>query len=128
MRNISELIKFSIVGASNTAVDLIVFFSLWFVGVPSLSAQVLSYSAGMINSFFWNRSWTFQAKGRVEAGEVLRFLIVNIAGLSISAALLSISSGQPLFISKMIATFAGMAVTFIGSRFWVFRSNRRKSI
>ncbi|OXS77413.1 GtrA family protein [Domibacillus enclensis] len=128
MRNISELIKFSIVGASNTAVDLIVFFSLWFVGTPSLSAQVLSYSAGMINSFFWNRSWTFQAKGRVEAGEVLRFLSVNIAGLSISTALLTILSGQPLFISKMIATLAGMAVTFIGSRFWVFRSNRRKSI
>ncbi|WP_046174245.1 GtrA family protein [Domibacillus indicus] len=128
MRNINEVFKFGIVGMANTAVDFIVFFTLWSWGVPYLAAQAVSYSAGTANSFFWNRSWTFKAAGQTGAGEVIRFIAINLAALGFSALLLSVLSGQPLLISKLIATLGAMALTFFGSRFWVFKQQRRRSI
>ncbi len=113
---------------ANTAVDFIVFFTLWSWGVPYLAAQAVSYSAGTANSFFWNRSWTFKAAGQTGAGEVIRFIAINLAALGFSALLLSVLSGQPLLISKLIATLGAMALTFFGSRFWVFKQQRRRSI
>ncbi|WP_309088470.1 GtrA family protein [Domibacillus sp.] len=128
MRNLNEVMKFGIVGVLNTAVDMLLFFTLWSVGVPYLWAQVLSYSAGTLNSFVWNRSWTFKASGRIHIEEITKFILLNVIALCMSTFLLSLLSGQPLFISKTIATLSGLSVTFFGSRFWVFRQQRRKSI
>ncbi|MEM1505365.1 GtrA family protein [Domibacillus sp. 8LH] len=128
MRNLNEVMKFGIVGVLNTAIDMLIFFTLWSVGVPYLLAQVLSYSAGTLNSFVWNRSWTFKASGRIHIEEITKFILLNVIALCMSTFLLSLLSGQPLFISKTIATLSGLSVTFFGSRFWVFRQQRRKSI
>ncbi|MCM3787236.1 GtrA family protein [Domibacillus indicus] len=122
------MMKFGIVGVLNTAIDMLLFFTLWSVGVPYLLAQVLSYSAGTLNSFVWNRSWTFKVSGRIHIEEITKFLLLNVIALCMSTFLLSLLSGQPLFISKTIATLSGLSVTFFGSRFWVFRQQRRKSI
>ncbi|WP_050180053.1 GtrA family protein [Domibacillus robiginosus] len=128
MRNLNEIIKFGAVGVLNTAIDMLLFFTLWSIGVPYLLAQVVSYGAGMLNSFVWNRSWTFGVKERTSAEEVSKFIVLNVTALCVSASLLFLLSGQPLFVSKIIATLSGLAITFSGSRFWVFRQQRRKSI
>ncbi|KDE47083.1 membrane protein [Geobacillus sp. CAMR12739] len=113
--------RFAVVGVSNTAVDFVVFFLLAAMGVPAAAAQVVSYGAGMANSYIWNRLWTFQVKRKANIGEFLRFLAVN--GLSLGASLgvlLAAERLMPLWLAKSVATIAGMAVNFIGSRFWVF--------
>ncbi|OKO95431.1 GtrA family protein [Geobacillus proteiniphilus] len=113
--------RFAVVGVSNTAVDFVIFFLLAAMGVPAAAAQVVSYGVGMANSYIWNRLWTFQVKRKANIGEFLRFLAVN--GLSLGASLgvlLAAERIMPLWLAKSAATIAGMAVNFIGSRFWVF--------
>ncbi|OQP04262.1 hypothetical protein B1690_16135 [Geobacillus sp. 46C-IIa] len=113
--------RFAVVGAGNTVVDFVVFFLLAAMAVPAAAAQVVSYGAGMANSYIWNRLWTFQMKRKANIGEFLRFLAVN--GLSLGASLLvllAVKRFMPLWMAKMTATLAGMAVNFIGSRCWVF--------
>ncbi|MGP9074919.1 GtrA family protein [Geobacillus thermodenitrificans subsp. calidus] len=113
--------RFAVVGASNTIVDFVVFFLLTAAGVPAAAAQVVSYGAGVINSYIWNRRWTFQVKRKANIKEVLRFLVVN--GLSFGASLAVLLAAErlaPLWLAKLAATIAGMAVNFIGSRYWVF--------
>lgn len=113
--------RFAIVGAGNTAVDFVVFFVLAALSVPAAAAQVVSYGAGMANSYIWNRRWTFEVKRKANIGEFLRFLAVN--GLSLGASLAVLLAAErlaPLWLAKMAATMAGMAVNFIGSRIWVF--------
>lgn len=113
--------RFVVVGVSNTAVDFVIFFLLAAMGVPAAAAQVVSYGVGMANSYIWNRLWTFQVKRKANIGEFLRFLAVN--GLSLGASLgvlLAAERIMPLWLAKSAATIAGMAVNFIGSRFWVF--------
>jgi putative flippase GtrA len=123
--NIRTLWRFCLVGAGNTFVDFIVFFLLISFGVSALLAQVCSYTAGVVNSYVWNRIWTFRVKRKASIGEFLRFLIVNVLSLAVTLLLLFLCRDVghwPLFAGKLIATFGGIAVNFAGSRFWVFAS------
>lgn len=113
--------RFGLVGVSNTVVDFAVFFLLTAAGAPAAVAQAVAYGAGMANSYIWNRRWTFQVKRKANIKEVLRFLAVN--GLSFGASLAVLLAAErlaPLWLAKLAATIAGMAVNFIGSRYWVF--------
>ncbi|WFR61453.1 GtrA family protein [Paenibacillus amylolyticus] len=58
-KRLVTLFKFGIVGVANTALDAVVFAILAAVGVPVLIAQVISYSCGVVNSYWLNGSWTF---------------------------------------------------------------------
>jgi putative flippase GtrA len=123
--NIRTLWRFCLVGAGNTFVDFIVFFLLTSFGVSALLAQVCSYTAGVVNSYVWNRIWTFRVKRKASIGEFLRFLIVNVLSLAVTLLLLFLCRDVghwPLFAGKLIATLGGIAVNFAGSRFWVFAS------
>lgn len=56
-----QLIKYGIVGVSNSLITLIVIFL--FNSVLNLSlllADVVGYVAGVINSFIWNKQWVFK--------------------------------------------------------------------
>ncbi|RAK19883.1 putative flippase GtrA [Anoxybacillus vitaminiphilus] len=121
---ISSLFRFCTVGVGNTLVDFGVFFLLTSIGVPYLLAQGGSYTAGMINSYIWNRVWTFQMKQKATIQEFFRFMISNLFSLGVTFFVLYVCQqilGWPLLISKMIATVGGMMMNFIGSRLWVFQ-------
>ncbi|MCQ6275262.1 GtrA family protein [Bacillus sp. V3B] len=121
--------RFCTVGVGNTLIDFAVFFLLVGIGISYVFAQILSYIAGMTNSYIWNRLWTFQMRQRGSIQEITRFVIMNLASLAISFLTLSYmheESGMSLFLSKGIATAVGMLVTFIGSQYWVFKVITRK--
>lgn len=118
-----EFLRFCTVGLANTAVDVTAFFLLNMLGVPYLLAQILSYSAGIINSFFLNRSWTFRLQGPSNILEMSRFLLVNAVSLIASAGLLYViyDLGQlSLWVSKVLVTGVSVMINFFGSRIWVF--------
>lgn len=122
------LVRFAVVGIGNTLVDFVVFFFLASIGVPYVFSQVCSYSAGMMNSYVWNRTWTFQVRKKASVQELLQFIFINLVSLSTTIVLLYLLhklAGMQLFSSKAVATVAGMAVNFAGSRFWVFERGRR---
>lgn len=121
-----QFLRFCAVGAGNTAVDFIVFFLLNMAGAPYLPAQVISYSAGVVNSYFCNRAWTFRVARKASLPEAVSFILVNGLSLSAASGLLYILydvSHLDLWLSKCFATGAGMMVNFAGSRLWVFAEN-----
>ncbi|MBV2240858.1 GtrA family protein [Bacillus inaquosorum] len=121
-RKIKTLGRFCTVGVGNTLIDFGVFFLLTACHVPYLPAQICSYSAGIINSYVWNRSWTFRVKRKAGGKEIVRFLMINIAasGITFFFALFVSKGGCSLLVSKLAATIGGMMVNFIGNRIWVF--------
>ena len=57
---IKHMIRFSIVGVSNTIIDFLAFTMLFSVlGLGYIPSQILGYSAGILNSFVFNKKWTF---------------------------------------------------------------------
>ncbi|WP_066325289.1 GtrA family protein [Anoxybacteroides amylolyticum] len=121
----ATLVRFVIVGIGNTLVDFGVFFLLTSIGVPYVWAQLCSYSAGAINSYVWNRIWTFRVQEKALVQQFFQFIILNLLSLGTTVVLLQLLqlTGLSLFMSKVTVTIAGMAINFIGSRFWVFSSS-----
>jgi putative flippase GtrA len=82
-------VKFAVVGALNTLVDFIAFNVLaTLLGVPVVPANVLSYSLGVLNSYAWNRAWTFgDRRSEHRRAEFVRFVAASAAGAGINTAL-----------------------------------------
>jgi putative flippase GtrA len=88
MKSKSEMrsfLKFNLVGLTNTAVDIGFFSVLIAVHVSSGIAQVVGYTCGILNSFFWNRKWTFEHTG-AKFGDIRfwKFVVSNVLVLGIS--------------------------------------------
>ncbi len=124
--NVTQIVRYCTVGAANTAVDWLVFGILTLCGMLYMPAQVLAYTSGMVNSFIFNRQWTFAVQGMADLGEVAKFLILNTASLALSAVLLFLfhqEMGLNLWLAKAATTVIIMAFNFLGSRMWVFNKN-----
>lgn len=118
-----QFIKFGLTGVMNTAIDFITFFILSSLGTTYYFAQIMSYSAGVVNSYFLNRTWTFEQKDRINKKEFIRFLTVNLVSLLLSTLVLKLSLQQgnlPLLYAKIIATLMGMGVNYGLVNAWVF--------
>lgn len=119
-----RFLKFGITGVMNTAIDFLVFTVVLYLGGNPYFSQVLSYSAGMLNSYLLNRSWTFQSKERIWSGQMLRFLVANLSLLVASLGVIWLVHGQigaPELLAKLFATGMTMVVGFLVNRFWVFK-------
>lgn len=61
-----QLLKYGAIGVSNTLITLVVFYVLkTLIGTPYGVANATGFVLGMVNSFVWNRTWVFKARGNV---------------------------------------------------------------
>lgn len=125
MKNeLSLLTRFCAVGLSNTMIDFAIFFIFVHIGFPVFVSQAVAFSAGMLNSFLWNRLWSFKVCHPVTMNEVLRFITINLLALATTYFLLILfieGNQSSLYFSKILASVGGIFVTFIGSKLWVFK-------
>ena len=117
--------KFAIVGVANTLLDMGVFWLLSvLLGINPYISQVISYSCGMLNSYIFNRSWTFRSQAKFFSPALLRFIILNLIMLGISTGLLFVLLdilAVPKMIAKVCATIITLVISFVVNRLWVFK-------
>ena len=82
---LTRLVRFCSVGASNTAITLGVFALLVAAGCPGWVASALAFAAGAVNGYHWNTRWTFADRATRGAATRLRYLAVQGNGSAISA-------------------------------------------
>ena len=142
--------RFAIVGCLNVAVSLVAFLVFYryvplaslvlevlgptgtriadaFVraGVPGIDAgfaNFVGYLLGMVNSFVLNKRWTFEAGGRTVL-QARRFVILNLAGLSVSTTLVLVLVdvlGLPYLAVWIATTALVMILNFLGNKYWTF--------
>ncbi|MCS7205765.1 MAG: GtrA family protein [Leptospiraceae bacterium] len=71
-----QFLKFSLVGVVNTLITLsLIYLFTVILQINYLLANGIGYVAGFLNSFFWNKFWTFRSRGKI-GREFLLFLIV----------------------------------------------------
>lgn len=125
MKNeLSIFTRFCTVGISNTIIDFAFFFIFIHMGFLVFISQLIAFSAGMLNSFFWNRIWTFKKSDPVIRIEVFRFIMINVLALATTYILLihfCEENQWSIYFSKVLASGGGFFVTFMGSKFWVFK-------
>lgn len=59
MKDIKQFVKFCVVGTSNASVSLLVYYGCLFWGVNYVLANIISWVAGVTNSFYWNNKYVF---------------------------------------------------------------------
>ncbi len=123
---ITQAIKYAIVGISNTLIDAATYYvltrALGLAALPVL-AKGLAYAIGMVNSFYWNRTWTFQSHGNAGRAALL-FTLTHIAALGINAGVMAFSLSLlhvPEVVALILATAAAFGWNFVLNKCVVFR-------
>lgn len=136
-----QFCKCAIVGASNTLVDLAVLNLLMFftginTGIYISLFSGISFIAADVNSFLWNKFWTFRDKkkdSRSLLRQIIAFLIVSSVGLAINTFAVhiivnviekpqwAISASLWANIAKLCAVFLTIAWNFTGYKLIVFK-------
>ena len=119
-----NIIKFSIVGVSNTLLNFVIFILLNNIGINYILASIIAYSISIINSYFWNSRLVFKYDNKNKKSILIKFIILNLMGLSINAVLMATLVGV-LAIKKIVAMFIVsllvMCINYILNKIWVFK-------
>ena len=123
---LEQAAKFLSVGVLNTALDASLYFVLtrWLaLSTLQTLAKGIFYGAGILNSYYWNKSWTFKS----DAGTVAAFVpfaLANLAALVINASLMHLclnALGLHEIPSLVLATGVTFLWNFIVSKVFIFK-------
>ena len=120
-----QLGKFLLVGLSGYIVNLAVFtFSLEVLAVHHIAAATIAFGVAVTNNFWWNRHWTFAARGGHAGFQAARFFAVSVTAFLIQIAILELLITEA-HVAKVLAQAISLAlatpVNFIGNKLWSFR-------
>jgi putative flippase GtrA len=125
-----QLGKFCAVGASGYVLNLCVFaFAFEVLGVHRLFAATIAFVVAVMNNFWWNRHWTFQARTGPAAFQAARFFAVSVAAFVFAAALLELLAsvaGVPELAAQAISIAAATPLNFVGNKMWSFALELRR--
>jgi len=135
---LAQMLRFCIVGGLNTFVDVLV-FNLLVWGLPTQDSGLLviynslAYMAGAMNSFCWNKLWTFKQRSSATSDQLARFALVTCLGIISNDAflwlattiltLLSLKGFLWVNVAKITAIAGSVTVSYVGMRFSVFTEN-----
>ncbi|MEA1909726.1 MAG: GtrA family protein [Patescibacteria group bacterium] len=89
-----KILKFSIVGGVNTLIDfglynlLFSMFGWWYI-----FAHMVSFATAVTNSYFLNKYWTWQDRGKVSILQFSQFFVISLAGLVLSIVIIYLGVG-----------------------------------
>lgn len=137
---IRQISRFVVVGFINTGIDfgvlnLLMFLTSIYSGRWIILLNSVSFTVAVINSYLWNKYWTFKKEGsetKQVAKEFSQFLIISIIGISLNSGIVYgiTTLIKPVFgfssviwanLAKAFATGVAMTWNFIGYKFIVFK-------
>lgn len=157
---IYQVAKFALIGGLNTLIDwgilalLILTFEqrlqiqssqalvkILFITITFYTLyKAISFMVATVNSYLWNKFWTFTRKTKEQASkELAQFFVVSIVGFLINVGIASwvfikilpiggLNSSQWGILAAVIATATSMIWNFLGYKFIVFDSKKPDQI
>lgn len=146
-----QLAKFLVIGIMNTLVDIGVLALItiivstshpseetWFTALSLVVTyyslyKAVSFVIANVNSFFWNKYWTFGSEQSSKAGhQFFQFFLVSLVGFALNVVVASLvfssvaASGafnvaQSGLIGAAMGSILGLAWNFVGYKFFVFK-------
>lgn len=140
--SVYQFSKFASVGALNFFLDigilnLLMGLSGAYTGVLFTAFKTLASIVAALNSFLWNKYWTFGTRGRPTIKETVEFYGVSIVGgiINIAVASFIVNGAQrpetisaPLWanIATVVAICASFLWNFLGYKNFVFKAKSQK--
>jgi len=140
---VRQLVKFGIVGASNTIINLVVLYLMLRLlhGHRYISSAV-AFLISVGNGYYWNKHWTFkQAQAKAVHTQFTQFVLVNLVSLGLDWLVIylistplehelhSLQAAWPpdkiervaVLAAQLIATAVIVFWSFFANRFWTFK-------
>ena len=118
-----QLFQFGLVGASGYLINLAV-FALFngLLSVHYIAAAIIAFGVAVMNNFWWNRHWTFDAKHGHAGFQAARFFTVSVLALVVNliALKLLVGGGMSELPAQAIAVAIAMPFNFVGNKLWTF--------
>jgi len=118
-----QLVKFCVVGGSGYVVNLSVFTAcVALLDLHHLVAATAAFVVAVANNFWWNRHWTFGARGGHAGFQAARFFAVSVGAFLFAATILEllVSAGTAEVLAQAISIAAATPLNFIGNKMWSF--------
>jgi putative flippase GtrA len=131
--------RFLAVGTLGTLIDVTLFIVLHaLLGVPTLAANTISYSAGIVNNFVLHRRWTYDRQARKALGvQLSQFAAISLSALMMNNLIVLLlaptfntfiaHAGYSALFVKVGATALGLGWNFFANRYWTFHSTPVKA-
>jgi putative flippase GtrA len=119
---LGQLVRFALVGASNTAITFVSYAALTAAGAPAVVAAALGWALGAANGYRLNRGWTFRSR-RGGARLAARYVAVQGLGAGVDALVVVTAVGaahEDHLVAQLVALPPATALTFILCRRWIF--------
>ena len=125
-QNWVQLIRFATVGASGYVVNLGVFAACVHVlSIDYKIAAVIAFVVSVVNNFWLNRHWTFDAKHEHPMFQGARFFAVSLMAFGFTYLVLLVlveGAGLSKVVAQAIAIAAGTPLSFLGQKLWSFKA------
>jgi dolichol-phosphate mannosyltransferase len=118
-----QLFQFGLVGGSGYLINLAVFALLnGAINIHYIAAAILAFGVAVMNNFWWNRHWTFDAKHGHAGFQAARFFTVSLLALVINLIALKIlvGGGMSELPAQAISVAIAMPFNFVGNKLWTF--------
>lgn len=130
---ITRFARFLTVGAFGTIIDFGILTALKLTGLPTLIANSLSFTAGLLNNFTWNRLWTFADALKADwRRQLAQYVVISFIGLALNNLIVLslegvfgawLGSTQWAYLpAKVIATGAVVFWNYFANRIWTFKN------
>jgi putative flippase GtrA len=117
-----QLVRFGVVGASGYIVNLAIYAVLLELGLHYRGAATGAWVGGVLNNFWWNRHWTFDARDRHAGFQAARFFVVSFVAFVVSLGVLTllVEAGIAKLPAQALAIIAVTPLNFVGNKLWSF--------
>lgn len=132
-KEFARFTRFLTVGAVGTLLDFSLLTLLKLAGLPTLFANSISFTAGLLNNFTWNRLWTFGDAVKTDwRRQLAQYAIISLFGLALNNIILLSLEGVFVLLlgstqwaylpAKIIATGVVVFWNYFANRTWTFKS------
>ena len=122
-RTFGELIRFGVVGVAHNLLGYLVYLLITWLGTDPKVAVAILYPLGTAFSYFANRQWTFEHKGKV-GQSMSRYIGMHVFGYTLNLLIIYVGVDVLAFPHQLVQLFAMgfLAVMFfVMSKLLVFR-------
>lgn len=126
MKTVKQAIKYGVVGVSNTLITMaVIWVMMKLFGCREGLSNLTGYVAGLLNSFIWNKQWTFKESSTGWAKSAIRFGIAFAVCYIMQYGLVLVLNSQ-LTIDHYYNHLIGMVfytmVNFVINKFYTFKA------
>lgn len=125
METLKQAIRYGVVGLSNTLITAVVIWVMMkMAGCSDVVSNIIGYTAGVLNSFVWNKQWTFKSSVGWTQGAIKFGVVFGVCYLMQLGLLLYLNKHLTIdsYYNQLLAMAFYTVINFIMNKYYTFKA------